>query len=242
MLIGAPIAGLVLGLLAGGRLDNLASIRLRAWQALFVGLFLRYAVQAAIENGNDPAIALRLPLFAAGFLFLLGALWLNREHPGIPLAFVGILLNMTAMVINGGAMPVWAPAIAAAGLPADSLGTAFHVIVQPAAGGLIGPDFLLRAIPLGDIVPIPVPGLRNVASLGDIFLAGGLAFFLFASTVRTPVEQLGESLRGLLPGRGGLLPEDLSGGEALDLEVMGVPLGEGNLAFSGGGAAVAAMP
>jgi MFS family permease len=242
MLIGAPIAGLVLGLLAGGRLDNLATVRLRAWQALFVGLFLRYAVQIAIESGNDPVAALRLPLFTAGFLFLLGALWLNRDHPGIPLAFVGILLNMTAMVINGGAMPVWAPAIAAAGLPPDSLGTAFHVIVQPSAGGLIGPDFLLRAIPLGDIVPIPVPGLRNVASLGDFFLAGGLAFFLFASTVRTPVDMLGEGLRGLLGGRSGLLPEELGGGEALDLEVMGVPLGEGNLAFSGAAAAGAAMP
>src|SRR5207248_7377258 len=119
MLIGALVAGLVLGLLAGGRLDNLATVRLRLVQALFFGLVLRYAVEIAIEQGNDPASGLRLPLFALAFAALLVGLWANREHPGIPLAFVGILLNATAMVINGGFMPVWTPAIAAAGLASD---------------------------------------------------------------------------------------------------------------------------
>ncbi|HXI44877.1 MAG TPA: MFS transporter, partial [Candidatus Acidoferrales bacterium] len=188
MLIGALVAGLVLGLLAGGHIFNLATVRLRLVQALFLGLFMRYAVQYAIESGNAPADALRLPLFTFGFLLLLAGLWVNRDHPGIPLAFVGILLNAIAMMVNGGFMPVWAPAIAAAGLPISEVGTAFHILVQPATGGGIPPDFLLRAIPLGDIIPIPVPGLRNVASIGDFFLAGGLAFFLFATVVRAPAE------------------------------------------------------
>src|SRR5512146_2740588 len=188
VLIGALVAGLVLGLLAGGSLNNLASVRLRLVQALFLGLFLRYAVQYAIEGGSAPVDALRLPLFAGAFALLLVGLWVNREQPGIPLAFVGILLNAVAMVINGGYMPVWQPAIAAAGLPPTELGSAFHILVAPATGGALGADFLLRAIPLGDIVPIPVPGLRNVASVGDFLLAGGLAFFLFATTVRAPSE------------------------------------------------------
>jgi MFS family permease len=188
MLIGALVAGLVLGLLAGGHLFNLATVRLRLVQALFLGLFLRYAVQYAIESGNAPADAFRLPLFTFGFLLLLAGLWVNREHPGMPLAFVGILLNAIAMIVNGGFMPVWAPAIAAAGLPLTEIGTTFHILVEPAAGGGIPPDFLLQAVPLGDIIPVPVPGLRNVASIGDFFLAGGLAFFLFATVVRAPAE------------------------------------------------------
>ena len=246
MLIGALVAGIVLGLTAGGRLDNLASVKLRWVQALFIGLFLRYAVQYAIENGNDPAQALRLPLFTIGFALLLGALWVNRSYPGIPLAFVGILLNATAMIINGGYMPVWGPAIAASGLsPAEAV-SAFHVVVDPGAGGAISADFLLRAIPLGDIVPIPVPGLRNVASLGDIFLAGGLAFFLFASTVRRPGEQdHATGLRGLLTGFGPGLPAVGASGaaavdafETLGADVMGANLGEGTLAFGGAGAGV----
>jgi len=231
MLIGALVAGLVLGLLAGGRLDNLATVRLRLVQALFLGLFLRYAVQFAIENGNDPVAALRLPLFTLGFLLLLTGLWANREHPGIPLAFVGILLNAVAMIANGGFMPVWTPAIAAAGLPLSEVGSSFHILIEPAAGGGIPGDFLLRAIPLGDIVPIPVPGLRNVASLGDIFLAVGLAFFLFASTVRTPEEHARHTgLRRLL---GGFRPiTDLEAYEPIETAVMGGPLGEGTLAYA----------
>ena len=188
MLIGSLVLGLVLGLVAGGKLENLAAVKLRLVQALFFGLFLRYAVQFAIENGNDIASGLRLPLFAIAFLFLLAGLWANREQPGIVLAFVGILLNAVAVTTNAGYMPVWQPSILAAGLPITELGSAFHKIVGVAAGGGIPSNFLAEAGPLGDIIPIPIPGLRNVASIGDVFLAAGLAFFLFATTVRSAAE------------------------------------------------------
>ncbi|NJD27551.1 MAG: MFS transporter [Chloroflexi bacterium] len=188
MLILSLAAGLVLGLLAGGRLDNLASVRLRLVQLLFLGLILRFATQVAIEAGIDPAEALRLPLFASGFALLLIGLWVNREQPGLPLAFVGILMNAVAVVTNGGAMPVWAPSIEAAGLGNEVFATPFHRIVGLAAEGGISGDFLALAGPLGDIIPIPIPFLRNVASIGDLFLAAGLAFFLFAVTVRHQTE------------------------------------------------------
>jgi DHA3 family macrolide efflux protein-like MFS transporter len=188
VLIGSLLAGIVLGLVAGGRIENLATVRLRFVQVLFLGLFLRYVVQFAIENGSDIASGLRLPLFAIGFLFLLAGLWANRDQPGFALAFVGILLNAVAVTTNGGYMPVWQPSILAAGLPISEVGSAFHRIVGVAAGGGIPSSFLAQAGPLGDIIPIPVPGLRNVASIGDVFLAAGLAFFLFASTVRSAAE------------------------------------------------------
>jgi MFS family permease len=194
VLILSLIAGLGLGLLAGGRLDNLASVRLRLVQLLFLGLILRYVTQVAIENGFQLAEALRLPLFAAGFACLLVGLWLNRHQPGLALAFVGILLNAIAVVTNGGAMPVWEPSIAAAGLTGDVFGTPFHRIVGPASIGGVPGDFLAIAGPLGDIIPIPIPFLRNVASIGDLFLAAGLTFFLFAVTVRHQ-EELDETTR-----------------------------------------------
>jgi MFS family permease len=188
MLFGSLVAGIVLGLVAGGRIENLATVRLRLVQALFFGLFLRYIVQYAIESNIDIASALRLPLFLLAFGFLLAGLWANRDHPGIVIAFVGILLNAVAVLTNAGYMPVWQPSVAAAGLPLNEVGTAFHKIVGIAAGGGIPSNFLAEAGPLGDIIPIPVPGLRNVASIGDIFLAAGLAFFLFATTLRSPAD------------------------------------------------------
>jgi MFS family permease len=194
MLIGSLVLGLVLALLAGGRLDNLANVRLRLVGLLFLGLALRYATQAAIEAGNATADAYRLPLFAAGFVILLAGLWVNRDQPGLSLAFVGILLNAVAVLTNGGFMPVWQPSILAAGLPGDFTASTFHKIVElPTTAGSeilggLGATFLTQAGPLGDVIPIPVPFLRNVASIGDVFLAAGLAFFLFATTVRTPAE------------------------------------------------------
>lgn len=184
MLIGGIALGLVLGFVAGGKLNNLLSIRLRLVQVTFFGLFLRVATQIAIENQNAPIEALRGPLFLIAFIAILAGLWANREHPGLSLAFVGVLLNTIAVAVNGGHMPVWVPAFEAAGFaPGSALGP-FHILLP----GTDSAEFLLRAGPLGDILPIPIPFVRNVASIGDTFLALGLAFFLFSSTVRSPVE------------------------------------------------------
>jgi len=188
MLIGALVVGIVGGLLAGGRITNIADARLRWVWLLFLGLAIRYGTQWAIDNGVPYMDLLRLPLFISGFFALLLGLWLNREQPGFPLAFVGILLNAGAIVINGGFMPVWEPSVVAAGLnPADITSSFYRVVGETATGGL-PPEFLANAGPLGDIIPVPIPYLNNVASIGDIFLSAGLAFFLFAVTVRHPTE------------------------------------------------------
>lgn len=184
MLIGGIAFGLILGFLAGGRIENLLSIRIRLVQLTFFGLFLRVATQIAIQNDNAPIDALRTPLFLAAFILILIGLWANRDQPGMSLAFVGVLLNTIAIGVNGGHMPVWQPAYEAAGFgAAEGLGP-LHVLLA----GTDSAEFLLKAGPLGDILPIPLPLIRNVASIGDLFLAVGLAFFLFSSTVRTAVE------------------------------------------------------
>ena len=192
MLIGGVALGLVLGLLGGGRVEHLISIRLRLVHLVFLGFVLRIAAQFAIEAGNAPADALRLPLFTGSFILILLGLWANREQPGLSLAFVGVLLNTIVITVNGGYMPVWEPAYIVAGFgPEDALGP-LHQVVP----GVVSSEFLLRAGPLGDILPIPIPlpFVQNVASIGDVFLGVGLAFFLFATTIRTP-EELDEASR-----------------------------------------------
>jgi MFS family permease len=188
MLLISLVIGLALGVAAGGNILNLASVRMRLLQLLFLGLVVRYATQYAIEIGITEADTYRLVLFGGGFLLLLIGLWANREQPGLPLAFVGILLNAVVIVVNGGYMPVWEPSVVAAGLSPAEVGSTFHRIVSATGAGGIPSDFLAQAGPLGDIVPIPIPFIRNVISIGDLFLGAGLGFFLFAVTVRTPVE------------------------------------------------------
>src|SRR5690349_17409249 len=153
------VVGLALGLLAGGSLTNLASVRLRLVYLLFLGLVLRYATQFAIESGSTSIDAYRLPLFAIGFVVLLVGVWVNRDQAGFALAFVGVLLNAGAVITNGGYMPVWEPSIVAAGLDPAEVSSAFHKIVGIATDGGVPRDFLAQAGPIGDIIPIPIPFL-----------------------------------------------------------------------------------
>ena len=120
MLIGGIALGLILGLVAGGHITNLAYIRLRRMGLLFAAVFLRFGTETLLNAGFPPAELLRLPLLAGSFALLLLALWPNRAYPGISLAFIGILANAAVIVVNGGYMPIWEPALRLAGLtPAD---------------------------------------------------------------------------------------------------------------------------
>ena len=184
MLIGGIVLGLVLGLIAGGNLVNLATIRLRRLELLAVALLLRVLTDILLNAGVDAVEALRLPLLAGAFGLLLVALWANRGYPGMILVFIGILSNAIVIIVNGGFMPIWEPALIAAGLTPADVTTGLHYILPPP----LDANFLLHLGPFADVIPIPLPIIQNVASVGDAFLMLGLAFFLFAAVVRSPQE------------------------------------------------------
>src|SRR5919112_231968 len=118
MLLGGILLGLITGLLAGGRLRWIGLI--------FLAVIVRFATEAALGAHLPVAELFRLPLFAASFGMLLVGLWQNRSHPGLTLAFVGILSNATAVVVNGGFMPIWEPSLVAAGFGPDQVLSPFH--------------------------------------------------------------------------------------------------------------------
>lgn len=180
MIVLGILLGLALGLAAHGRLTRLIDVRMRWVGLIFAALALRVGTQLAIANGSDFAEALRLPLYAAAFVLLIAGLWPNRNHPGITAVIVGAAANGLAIVVNAGHMPVWGPSLAAAGMTTSDLNTGFHVLLPSNVNVL----FFAMAGPLGDLIPIPLPVLTNVASIGDAFIAAGLAWFVFATLVR----------------------------------------------------------
>jgi MFS family permease len=190
VLIGGIVLGLVMGLLAGGTLGNLATIRLRNTWLLLVAVVLRYGTEVLLSADVALVDALRLPLLSAAFAFLLVALWRNRTYPGLSLAFVGILSNATVIVVNGGYMPIWEPSLLVAGFDPAQFPSTIHTILP----STLDASFLLHLGPFADVIPIPLPFIQNVASVGDAFLAAGLAFFLFAGIVRIPQELTAEQL------------------------------------------------
>ena len=182
MLLAGIILGLVAGLAAGGHLDNLLAIRLRWPLLIFVALALRLGTEAALLRDVAIADQLRVPLLATAYGTLVVALWVNRTRPGIGLALVGTVLNATAILVNGGFMPVWDQALAAAGMTQADVLSPIHFVIPavPLA------EFLRHAGPLGDVIPVPLPLVQNVLSIGDVLLASGLAFFVFAGLQRAP--------------------------------------------------------
>jgi Family of unknown function (DUF5317) len=163
-----PIAAaLVLSPLLGGSLRTLAELRLRA-----VWLFLAFALQVVAfpfsfvpwETDETPAKALWLASYAC-----LGvAALLNRATRGVPIVALGLLLNLSAILANGGQMPVLPRARDAAGhsyvAEANSIADQHPVL-----------GWLVDRWAAPDWVP-----LANVYSVGDVLIALG-AFVLVLS-------------------------------------------------------------
>jgi DHA3 family macrolide efflux protein-like MFS transporter len=180
MLLVGIVLGVLAGLAAGGRIANLLSAQVRFGALIVAGLLLRVATQWLIDQGVSIVDEFRLLLFASSFGLLVVALWLNRAQPGLLLAMVGIAANGLAIVLNGGYMPVYLPALEVAGMTAADLSPTFHTALPTDLGW----EFLRAGGPLGDILPIAVPVLANVISLGDVLLAAGIAWFLFSTIAR----------------------------------------------------------
>ena len=195
MLIAGILLGLLLGLRAGGRLDNLANIQLR-WPLLLVAaVIVRFGTEALLNLGVGVVEDLRVPLLAArlrpaadrplGQPLLPGPERRLRRRPaqrrGHP--------RQRRLHADLGDEP--------GGRRADARRrhSALHIVVEGDAA-----DFFLQALVLGDIIPIPIPIIRNVASLGDLFLTAGLAFFLFASVVRVPTGSRSTRRPSSMPG------------------------------------------
>ena len=67
MLIGGIALGLILGLLVGGSITNLASVRLHRIGILIGAVLLRFGTEILLNRDVAIADTLRVPLFAAAF-------------------------------------------------------------------------------------------------------------------------------------------------------------------------------
>ena len=176
------LVGLGLAMVAGGRLDNMMAVRLRWLPLLVVSAVALVVLNGELSAGAVPD-GLRLWLALPAYLLLVVALLANRSLPGMTATALGTAANGIAVVANGGWMPVWQPSLVAAGLDPALLHSHFHRILT----GPVDAAFFAHGGPLVDIIPIPLPILQSVASVGDVLLGAGLAAFIFASLVRAPV-------------------------------------------------------
>jgi DHA3 family macrolide efflux protein-like MFS transporter len=173
--------GLALGLLAGGRLENFVEVRLRWMPALILAAIGRVTLELLLGTGEVPQ-DVRVWLVLVIYVFLAGMLLANRHLPGMSAAAIGTLSNGVAIMANHGRMPVWKPAMEAAGFDPARFHSHFYTLLPDP----VDANFLAHFGPLGDIIAVPLPVVDSVVSIGDVLLGVGLAFFVFAIMVRAP--------------------------------------------------------
>ena len=168
---------IVMSLLRGGRFLNLSEIQLRAWPLLILGFGMQMAADL-LPNDRSWSHNTAVTMIILSFVPLLFLVWRNRQEAGMWLAGIGVFMNFTVIAINGG-MPVL-PGAATIGLGRDITALDFdalpkHVLL----------DGSTRLAFLGDVIPVRI--IRNVISLGDVFLAIGLGVFV-EDQMRRPVR------------------------------------------------------
>jgi hypothetical protein len=179
VLVTAFLAGVAAGYLAGGRLHNLSDLDLaRPWIVLVaLGLQLVAFSPVGAAAGTPAAVALHLVSYALLAWFVV----LNHRSLGVPIAGLGMGLNLVAITVNGGYMPASTSALATAGIAYGDETHNNSAIID--AGTRLG--FL------GDIFAVPswVPA-ANVFSIGDVLITIGIAVLLATSMrgARTSLE------------------------------------------------------
>ncbi len=187
------VFGLALGLLVGGRLGRLGSLRFRWAPAILLGLV------AQVVLFSDPVTS-RIgdlgPLMYVGTtLLVVLAIVRNWAIPGIPLVAAGAASNLLAIVANGGYMPAGSSAVAAMG----KLAPAGY------SNSALMPDPVLA--PLTDIFAMPrwLPG-ANIFSVGDVLIGVGIVV-----TVVIAMRAGQDAPSGVGPLRSGTGPDAVRG-------------------------------
>jgi hypothetical protein len=205
LIFGAILAGILIGLVLGGSIRQLAEIHLRWWPLALVGLALQLTPIPSMKGQLDHWLA--VGLLIASYLVLLAFVVVNIRLPGFWLIAVGFALNALVISINAG-MPVSREAIK------QAYGPGYQVLIrdlefsQGAKHHLSRPGDLL--LPLSDVIPMGRP-MRVVLSVGDVMFFLGVTWVIAMATKGPPGRhRMGsgaESSGNLAPGGESVRPE-----------------------------------
>ena len=179
LLVAIVVIALVVGRLAGGRLENIGSLDIKWWWLAPIA----FAIQILPPIGGDSAPWVALALLMLSYALLVTLLVANIKRAGAWLMLVGILMNVVVIVANQG-MPVSVDAVLASG-QADELTN----LIQNEDGikhDILEDDDLFPF--LADVIPVPPP-FRQVVAAGDLVFYAGLAWFLVAAMRKRPEDR-----------------------------------------------------
>lgn len=176
LLLYAIAAGVLAGVVAGGRISALADLHIR-WLGIALG-GLAFQVALFSEPVAERVGSAGPILYVISTLVVFAVLLRNLDLPGLPVVAIGATLNLLAIVANGGYMPsdpaAWQALTGIAAVPTDDFSNSM----------LMGPGTALPWLADIFVLPRPIP-FANVFSLGDVVIAVGIAWCV-VSSMRQP--------------------------------------------------------
>lgn len=175
----AVVVGLIISLARHRRhfLDRVAAIHLDSTWLALLALVMQWPLLNS-PMGPTERFGVRHILFMLSHLLLLLFVWRNRRHVGILVVGLGVILNLTVILINGGYMPITPETLIQIN-PGSSLDQWSAHLHYGYSKDVILPKGATRLWILSDILVLPPPFPWPAAfSLGDLFIAAGIIVFL----------------------------------------------------------------
>ena len=172
---------IVVALLRGGSLRNLAALQLRWLPLVIAGFVLQLLIFTPFARSPLVAFA-TVPIYVLSMILLVIWVAANWRIPGMALIAIGLALNVIAITANGGHMPVSPESARYAGTIGNYASEGAFV-----ANNSIATQDNVRFWLLTDIIAIPkqVP-FANVISIGDVLLTIGVGSLCYRTIRRAP--------------------------------------------------------
>lgn len=184
ILLAVVLLAFLIALATGGRLSRLADL---PWRALWLPV-AGFGAQLIIIYGPAtiaPAFfSLHTGLLLLSYGLLLAFVWLNRRIVGMPIIGLGLAMNLTVMLANGGYMPITREALIQAGK--EYRLKEFDAGARPLSSkDVLLPKEETKLWILSDIFVAPPPfPIPSIFSPGDVMLAIGALVMIVAGTRR----------------------------------------------------------
>lgn len=180
MVFDGMIISFFIALFRKGSLRGLSELKVKAgwiFPLLLIVQLVVYYYQNDYKALGQASGLIYMVVYILGLFFL----FINRQHQGFNIIFIGVFLNFLVMALNGGRMPVSAEAAAI-------LDPSF---IQALESGLYAKHVLLdqstRLGMLGDIIPLTDPYPKSqVISIGDVVMNIGIFLFIQYLLVHLP--------------------------------------------------------
>lgn len=185
------IISILVGLIRGGKLNNLTQISLKRIELLILACL----IQGGLIFFGSRKVQFILDYSSYALIFsyivLILAVWYNNNLKGMNIIILGIIFNFAVIVANGGHMPVLLSSLYRAGL--DD----FALILKE--GSYVTHSLITEktfCAFLADVFPLPPPFPDpSVVSVGDFFMFFGV-FSLFQNAM---VKKLNSGARSQEP-------------------------------------------